>query len=490
MSLPQKFAFVDIETTGATLTRDRIIEIGILRVENDKVVKTFNCLINPNQFLPPEITFLTGITSADLENAPTFRQVKDEVLEMLKDCVFVAHNVRFDYSFLKQELKRLNISFTSKQLCTVKLSRHFYPQYDHHNLDSIIIREKIRCKNRHRAFDDAEVMWKFFKKTQKRFSNEEFETALNKLFKKPSLPIKIPSYVLDTLPEGPGVYIFYGANQSVLYIGKSINLRDRVLSHFSSDHLSAKEMKIVQTIEDIKVFPTAGELGALLLESDLIKKMQPLYNRRLRYASRLTLVKKVETSDKYLQIILEDADEIKVEDLENIINVFKSKKLAKDFLIEVCKENELCERLLGVEKTNGACFGYRLGRCKGACLGKELPVKYNFRFINALSTHAIKNWPFKKPILIEEKNELEETREAFLVDKWCYLGSFKQKEDINLENLNEQVPYSKDLRFDLDIYKILNRFIKKPGQYKIKEVSFHAPLITSPKNSKSISVVD
>src|SRR5205823_5666386 len=127
---------------------------------------------------------------------------------------------------------------------------------------------------------------------------------------------------------------------------------------------------------------------------------------------------------------------------------------------------------------------YRLGRCKGACLGKEAKIKYNFKFINAFSKHNFKQWPFKKPILIEEKDEVEKIREAFLVDKWCYLGSIKQKDDINLQDLE------RNLKFDLDIYKILSRFIRKPGNYTLKEVSLQAPLISSNKNLGKYREVD
>src|SRR5476649_2448024 len=138
--LPNKLAFVDIETTGMRSFYDRILEIGILRVENNEVTKTFKSLLNPQSYIPSEITMITGITARDIENAPTFRQIKDAILEILDDCVFVAHNARFDYGFLKSEFQRENHSFSSKHFCTVRLSRALYPQQSHHNLDSIIQR--------------------------------------------------------------------------------------------------------------------------------------------------------------------------------------------------------------------------------------------------------------------------------------------------------------------------------------------------------------
>src|SRR3989344_686890 len=171
--LPEKIAFVDIETTGTSLASDRIIEIGIVRVENNTVTKTFQTLINPQTYLSPFITNMTGIQEHMLDNAPTFSQVKDDIKQLLQDCVFVAHNVRFDYGFLKHEFKRLGHTFTQKHFCTVKLSQILFPRARHHNLDSIIKRHSISCENRHRAFDDAQVLWDFFQLLQQKFPPED-----------------------------------------------------------------------------------------------------------------------------------------------------------------------------------------------------------------------------------------------------------------------------------------------------------------------------
>ncbi|PIZ64583.1 hypothetical protein CO051_01130 [Candidatus Roizmanbacteria bacterium CG_4_9_14_0_2_um_filter_39_13] len=141
------YSFVDIETTGTSTRHDRIIEIGILRVENDKIVKKYNQLINPETHVSPFITQITGIIPDDLEDAPTFEIVKDEVYELLRDSIFVAHNVRFDHGFLKNEFKRFDMQFSMKQLCTVRLSRTLFPEHRHHNLDAIIERFNITCTN-------------------------------------------------------------------------------------------------------------------------------------------------------------------------------------------------------------------------------------------------------------------------------------------------------------------------------------------------------
>lgn len=484
MTLPQKLAFVDVETTGARWS-DRIIEIGILRVEDGKITQKLNTLINPDCHVPPEITELTGITSAELEFAPTFGQIKREVQEILDDCVFVAHNVRFDYSFIRNEFKREEMSFKSKHFCTVKLSRHLFPEFRHHNLDSLIERFNFKCKNRHRAYDDAEVLWKFYQHILKNFSKEEVLLAISKAIKKPSVPLNIAPEILDNLPDSPGVYIFYGKGGCPLYVGKSVNLHDRVLSHFSSDHASTTEMKISQQIESIEVIETAGELGALIKESSLIKEMKPLYNRKLRHSKVMTVLKNIRTKNDYQSVKFADSTEIDFNHLEDIYGTFRNLKSAKQFLIYLAKEFELCEKLLGVDNTNQACFGYRLGRCKGACVNKENPAKYNLRFIEAFLNKKIRPWPFESPIIIEEKDELGKKSEGFLIDKWCYLGSVKANGELKDGKMENEVI------FDVDTYKILLSYLASTkNQRNIKILNLKNQHIKEPAGSDSNYLLD
>ncbi len=465
MQLPQKIAFLDVETTGSRWS-DRIIEIGIVRVENGKITQSLNTLVNPGCYLPPEITILTGISPAELEYAPSFGQIKKDILEILDDCIFVAHNVRFDYSFIKNELKREEFAFKSKHFCTVKLSRHLYPEHRHHNLDSLIERFNFKCKSRHRAYDDAYVLWQFYQHILKNFSEEEVLLALSKTIKKPSVPINISPEILDNLPDTPGVYIFFGKGGCPLYVGKSVNLHDRVLSHFSSDHISSTEMKISQQIESIEVIETAGELGALIKESSLIKQMKPLYNRKLRHSRIMTVLKNVKTKDNYQTVKFANASEIDTANLDQIYGTFRNLKTAKQFLIHLAREYELCEKLLGVDSTNQACFGYRLGRCKGACVNKENPAKYNLRFIEAFLNKKIRPWPFESPIVIEEKDILGKKSEGFLIDKWCYLGSVKANGELRDGKLENQVV------FDVDTYKILLSYLaSNKNQKNIKVIN-------------------
>lgn len=457
--LPNSLCFVDLETSGLNASYNRIIEIGILKVVDGELVKEFKSLVNPQTYIDPFIENMTGINPQALERAPIFDEIKDEISYILEDSVFVAHNVRFDYGFLRNEFKRAGVKYSSKHFCTVKLARLLYPNQKRYNLDSIIENFNIKCENRHRAFDDAKVLWEFYQKAQSAIKPELFEQAIGIVMKKPSLPMHLSEDILDNLPENPGVYIFYGENGAVLYIGKSINIRDRVLSHFSNDHLSSTDMKLSREIRSIECIETAGELGALLLESTLIKEQKPLFNRLLRESRKMPILLKTIDANGFNSVEIKELDLIDINEIENILGVFKSLKQTKEFLHRVAKEYSLCPRLLGLVKGKGLCFYYHLNQCKGACNGLENSLKYNLRFDEGFYNKKIRPWRFDAPIIIKELGDKEESH---LVDKWCYLGSIKD-ESFDLKELK------KEYRFDFDTYKILNKFIMDPrNEKKIK----------------------
>jgi len=459
MALPRSLCFIDVETSGLSAGYNRIIEIGVLKVEDGVLVKEFKTLLNPDGYLDPFIENMTGISSSELENAPRFYDIKDELLEILTGSIFVAHNVRFDYSFIRNEFKRIGIKFTSQHFDTVKLARLLYPNQKKYGLDSIIENFGIPCANRHRAFDDAKVLWDFYIYSQQSIKPELFEQAVGIVLKQPSLPSSISKDVADNLPETPGVYIFYGDNESILYIGKSINLRDRILSHFTNDHLSTTDMKISQQIKSIECIETAGELGALLLESTLIKKHQPFFNRMLRASRKIPILLKTVNTNGFNTVDVMELSEIDTKQLDKVLGVFRNKKQADEYQYEVAKEHKLCPKILGLEKGKGACFYARLGQCLGACTNLESPLKYNLRFDEGFYRRKIRPWRFDSPILIKE---IGEKQESHVIDKWCYLGSLKSESD-SIEDLK------REYRFDYDTYKILNRFIMDPkNQKKIK----------------------
>ncbi|HRN70565.1 MAG TPA: exonuclease domain-containing protein [Candidatus Woesebacteria bacterium] len=458
-------SFVDIETTGAHARYDRIIEIGILRVENNMLTKTYQKLINPETYLNPFISQMTGISTSDLEKAPTFEEIKEEILEVLDGTIFVAHNVRFDYGFLRNEFKRFGINYSSKQMCTVKLSRTLFPQYTRHSLDTLIDRFQFDMENRHRAFDDAKILWDFFQKVHTLFPIETVERVVNEIIKKPALPQHLSQDILDNLPEGPGVYIFYGEGNIPLYIGKSVTIRDRVLSHFTNDQNSSKELKISQQIVRIETIPTVGEFGALLKEAELIKTMQPLYNTQLRRTHKVVLLKRKELPNRFYSLEMEQVKQITPDDISTMLGIFPSKKKAKEYIKKKAEEHELCEKLLGLEKGSGSCFGHKIERCKGACINKEHFLSYNMRFIQAFSEKKIKSWPFEGAIKITEVDPIEHKREEFIANRWCLTSAERQ-----------------ELFFDYDTYKILVRYI-----FNRRNQAYISPMKESLHTMQSVS---
>jgi DNA polymerase III subunit epsilon len=451
MNLPEKLAFVDIETTGTSFGRDRIIEIGILRVENNQLTSEYQSLIKPDTYLSPYIEAITGIKSHDLETAPSFESLKEDILQMLEDCVFVSHNVSFDYGFLKSEFSRLGIPFNFKKFCTVKLSRRLFPTQPRHNLDSVIETHNIVCENRHRAYDDAAVLWKFYQKLQTQFDEETLASAIWGALKRPTYPIAIPQEKLDALPEGPGVYIFYAENGMPLYVGKSVNIRSRVLSHFC-DVTSSREIAMCKQTIHIDTIPTAGELGALIREAQLIKSMLPIYNRALRRNRRMLVLLREQT-ENYTKAVLVQAEKLTAADTDNVLAIFKSKRQAENYIHTLAKEHQLCPKLLGLEKTNGKCSFQQFGWCKGACIMSETAVAYNTRLIEAFDKDRILPWPFQGAIHIREHSEVNNLEEEILFRQWCHV---ELDDDTSPENIV----------FDRDIYKILRRYLRSPKNIK------------------------
>jgi len=179
----KNLALVDLETTGMSAARHRIIEIAIIRIEGNKIVDKYTSLINPEVSIPPFITHLTGISEDDLDGAPIFADVKRRVKKLLTGATFVAHNVWFDYSFIQTELGRVAIPFESKRCCTVRLSRRLFPQYKSHKLESIIERFGFTYKSRHRAYDDAHILWQFLRHIKKNIPKQTLQETWELLAK-------------------------------------------------------------------------------------------------------------------------------------------------------------------------------------------------------------------------------------------------------------------------------------------------------------------
>jgi DNA polymerase-3 subunit epsilon len=444
-------AFVDLETTGATATNDRITEIGIVEVDADGSVREWQQLVNPGMRIPPFIEQLTGISNDMVADAPPFEAVAAEALKRLEGRLFIAHNARFDYGFLKNEFKRLGITFRASVLCTVKLSRTLFPEHKRHNLDSLIERHDLQAAARHRALADAQLIHQFWQKIHQDRSSEEIEAALRAQNAHPSLPPHLDASIVDDLPETPGVYLFYGENNLPLYVGKAKDIRQRVLSHFAGDHSAAREMELAQQVKRIDWIETAGEIGALLKESALVKQLQPTHNRQLRKNDEACTWTLIDEGEGWLRPQLMALAEIGSGVTSACYGLFKSAKEATNALRALAESHNLCNILLGLEKASPgkSCFGHQLKRCKGACIGKEPYAKHTVRLITALVSLKLVGWPFTGPALVREGYEVH------LIEGWRYLGTAGSDEELYALLDSTRPP------FDRDIYKILTKHVGK-----------------------------
>ena len=444
-------AFIDLETTGATATADRITEIGIVEVDEDGSVREWQQLVNPGTRIPPFIEQLTGISNAMVADAPPFAAVADETLRRLEGRLFIAHNARFDYGFLKNEFKRLGITFRAPVLCTVKLSRTLYPEFHRHNLDSLIERHGLQADARHRALADAQLIHQFWKKIHVDRSSEDIAAALKKLNARPSLPSHLDAGIVDDLPDTPGVYLFYGENDLPLYIGKAKDIRQRVLSHFAADHSSAREMALAQQLRRIDWIETAGEIGTLLKEATLVKQLLPTHNRQLRKNDDLCTWTLVDEGEGWLRPQLAAARDLDFGLSTSCYGLFKNAREATEVLRALADSHNLCDILLGLEKrTPGKpCFGHQIRRCKGACVGKEPLARHTLRLVGALAGLKLVSWPFAGPALIREGEE------AHLIEGWRYLGTPRSDAEL-AELLDAGRP-----QFDRDTYKLLAKYTGK-----------------------------
>lgn len=260
-------------------------------------------------------------------------------------------------------------------------------------------------------------------------------------------------HVLAHLPESPGVYLFFGAAGELLYVGKSKTIRSRVRAHFAAPD----ERRRCAQVASIDFRRTAGELGALLLESQLIMELRPLWNVRQRQKRRIIVARGVTTPRGYDTVSLEAVDRIDPEDPLPVLSMFRTYRQAAEHLAVMARTHRLCPKLLGLERTRSYCFSYHLHRCGGACMGEEDPPSYNRRFAGAFEERRIKSWPFRGAVIIEERSEEHGEREIFVVDRWCLLYSFAYAEEryrLGVQGLH---------RFDYDSYRILAGYIFEPG---------------------------
>jgi len=454
------YAIVDIETTGGYAENHRVTEIAIYHHDGTRITDAFQTLINPGKRIPYFITGLTGIDSEMVKDAPAFEDVAQEVHGWLKDRVFVAHNAHFDYSFLKKEFEDAGVSWSTKKLCTVRLSRKIIPGLESYSLGRLAESLGIRILNRHRAGGDAEATARIFDVLLKRDNSGVIAKALKRNSGETILPPNLPKEEFDKLAAQPGVYYFHDARGQVIYVGKAINIKKRIAGHFTGEAREWNRSNIRNEIHHISFELTGNELIALILESQEIRRLWPKYNLAQKYKVEEWGIYDYEDRNGCLRFCVNVVGRA-----AKPLITFSSKGDAWNFMWGKVKEFDLCPKLSGLQIAKGPCFSYSSGICHGACSGVEPVEKYNQRaqeavdsFFNAASSAAI----------IGQGRKAEE-RSLVLVEKGNFLGFGFIDKNENLVDLEAAKNYIKPCKDNRVVQNLVNSHLLNPRGDEVVE---------------------
>jgi DNA polymerase-3 subunit epsilon len=453
-------AFVDIETTGGYPGVHRVIDVAVIGMTGDRVDFEWQTLVNPGVRVPFGITALTGIDDEMLADAPPFERVAKELRERLEGRVFVAHNVRFDYGFIRREFAALETAWRAPTMCTVRLSRALYPAMPRHNLDAVMEHHGITVGSRHRAMPDAWVLREFWRKVRAAWPAETLQAAMDRASLRATLPAALPPDLADELPESAGVYRFYGVKEGepgevMLYVSKANILRERVLDHFRGGATGAKSLRLAAQVRRVDWTVTAGELGASLLEAREVREHQPVYNRQLRGGERLTWLFAEDASAPRLVEL--DAGVLRSGDA---FGTYRSARDARKALESLAREHQWCFKVLGLEDGEGSCFGFQVGRCRGACAGRESTAVHLARVKIRLMPLRLEPWPHGGPMVVREG--AGERAQYHVIDGWQHVATLENDALETLQFIRDGSAKSQAGDFDIDSYRILTRLLREP----------------------------
>jgi DNA polymerase III subunit epsilon len=454
------YVITDIETTGGNPKNSKITEIAMYKVENNQIIDKFITLVNPQTTIPYFIVRLTGINDQMVKNAPTFPEIAKKIIEFTEGCVFVAHNVGFDYSMIRAEFKSLAYVYARPTLCTVKLARVIIPGHKSYSLGNITKDLGIFIDGRHRAGGDAFATVELFQRLHLK-SPEIVQRMISKNEHSKDLHPKFDQETIQEIPAKTGVYLFYNEFNQIIYIGKSKHIRKRVIQHLGNTK-TKKGSKMRTEITRIEFELTGSEVVALLRESQLIKKHTPIYNRKLR--KNLFPLGLFSKTDEKGYIQLEIGNLSKTNQLP--ITVFQSLPEAKKYLLSKVKQFKLCQKLTQLYPTQHECFNYQINECNGACVEKESAVEYNERVSNLINTLKFNQSDF----IIIEQGRTKTEKAVILVQNETYRG-FSFIPTNYLENPFEQwedkIAIEKE---DRDAKQIIQSYLRHCKSPRILEV--------------------
>ena len=406
------YCIVDIETTGNGIKGNRITEISIFKFDGHEVVDEFTSLVNPECEIPYFITGLTGIDNSMVRDAPKLKEIAPKILEITTDTIFVAHSVNFDYNVIKNELKGIDLEFSRKKLCTVRLSRKLLPGYNSYSLGKLCSAIGIPLTDRHRARGDAHATVLLFHKLLRTPNAESvFKTFLNARSQEATLPPALPKAEFEKLPSTPGVYYFKDSKGKIIYVGKAINIKKRVLSHFYDK--ATKEIALCNETAVLDFEETGSELIALLVESNEIKKHYPKYNRAQKRNIQQYGMFSYEDRNGVLHLACN-----KLKMVSNALVIFSSLTESRLFMEALCETNGLCPKYCHLQENISSCSHYKIKQCIGICSDLSHLEVYNAKVHQAIL--AIKH--SKTDYFIKLKGRTKDEEAFITVTNGLYTG--------------------------------------------------------------------
>jgi len=451
------YAIVDIETTGGSPKASKITEIAIYKHNGTEIIDEFITLINPEMKIPDFIVRLTGISDRMVENSPKFYEVAKKIIEFTEDCIFVAHNVGFDYGILRQEFKWLGYDYRKPHLCTVRASRYVLPGHESYSLGKLSRKLGIEIKGRHRAGGDALAtahLFTMLHEKDKTNLHSFIQEEINPRILHPNLDLE----ALDEIPSKTGVYKFFNEENQLIYIGKSKQIRTRIDQHLRNTK-SKKGVQMMKEISRIEYELTGSELIALLLESQLIKQHRPLFNRQLT-KSRFPFGIYDTLSDKgYLKLEIERTAKKQHVPLIS----FTTRAEATKYLDYICEHYELCQKLCDIYPTQSSCFHYEIKKCKGACIEEEATTEYNSRAQSLIDKLTFSGESF----YVIDKGRNKGEKSLVLVERGSICGFGFAPFHFQNQPVFKWSRFIEHSQEDRDARTILNQFLKKNSDVQL-----------------------
>lgn len=407
------YAIVDIETTGGHANANGITEIAIRIHDGTKVTERFETLINPGIKIPIFIRTLTGITDEMVERAPSFSEVASRIHSLLQGRIFVAHNVNFDYSFLRHHLHAAGFNLQSRKLCTVRLGRKILPGLPSYSLGKFCSHLGIVNTSRHRAGGDAEATAILFSRLLEADKEGHIAQSLNVRSKEQCLPANLPVHFIDQLPYTAGVYYFHDIKGKVIYVGKAKSIRKRVFSHFSNNNPGKKKQDFLRNIYSISFKECGTELMALIHEALEIRRLWPSGNRALKRNEHPYGLYQFEDQQGYKRLAID-----KCRKTIPVLYTFSFILEGHELLNRLIRENNLCGRLCFVQTGNTCKTEAHQPECP-VCAQRETPEKYNLRVESAVNSLK-KSLP---SFMIIDEGRVARERSCILVEEGKIFGA-------------------------------------------------------------------